>query len=248
MKLSHQHRNRRHKNSSHKKRKLGCLKWLVFLLLLIVGGIYLFNSSLVNVGDIEVRGISDDQVSKVYESMIFGLKDEKIYGVEQGALTNLINEQFPYLKLNDIEYQFPNNLVLDMSERTEKYKFVSDNKVYVADEEGFVLGEVDESTTSADLNLIYDKTVEVGQKVQDATFQAGLIYSELNQKVKIENDEIKLELDNGGKVILPANDAVSRANEVYSLLQKLVRKYTIDTRQIDFIDLRFSKPVIKYKE
>jgi hypothetical protein len=209
--------------------------------------ILFFQQSFLNVGDIDINGIKDAGVAaEAYNYLIAPIKNQKITGVEKGYLTNLINEKFPNLKLDDIKYKFPNKYELDMSEREKKYNIQAANGSFTADKDGFVVSEAQEASPSINFDIIYDKSLKVGEKVQDATLQAALLYSNVNQTIKIENDQVTVELQNGGKVILPKNPTTSKANELYSQLQKIIQKYTIDNRQIDFIDLRFSKPVIKY--
>lgn len=239
-------RHRRPALQREEPKRHGFIRLIVWVIILSAAGYFIYNSSVLKVNDIKISGIDDAYASEVYTQVLNSVKDESIYSIKEGYITDLINEKYPNLKLNEITYSFPNNFEINLSKRDETYNVQATNGVFKLDSEGFVLGETDESTSSMELDVIYDKTLEVGKKIEDASLQAGLIYSDLNQRIKIENDQVEFNLDNGGKVILPQNTAISRVNNFYNILQKIIQKYSIDNRQIEFIDLRFEKPVIKY--
>ncbi len=230
----------------------GFLNFLILAGIVGLSAFFLLNSSLLDVQDIEITGIDQTRASETHDYISNSLKNQKIYSVERGYLTSAINEKFPDLKLNEIKYEFPNKYEVSMSEREKKYLIQASNGTFIADDEGFVLGvateaaDVAEASPSVDFDVIYDRSLEVGKKIEDASLRAALIYSDLNQNIKVENGQIQLGLENGGKIILPENKAVSKVSEFFTLLQKIIQKYTIENRQIEFIDLRFSKPVIKY--
>jgi cell division septal protein FtsQ len=224
----------------------GFFNSLIFVLIVGAAVWFLLNSSLLNVKDIKITGIDKVGSAETHDFISDSFEGTKIYSVEKGVLTSAINEKFPNLKLNEIKYKFPNTYEVNMSEREEKYVIQAANGTFIADDEGFVLGAATEASPSADFDVIYDRSLEVGKKIEDASLRAALIYSDLNQTIKVENGQIQFNLENGGKIILPESSAVSKVSEFFTLLQKIIQKYTIENKQVEFIDLRFSKPVIKY--
>lgn len=216
------------------------------VLLAILGGIgyFIFTSPFLKVADIKITGVDPTYASAVYDAIGQTIKEKNVYNIHEGYVSDLISQNFPNLKLNEVKYNFPNKIEADLSQREAKYQVQATNGTFATDEEGFIIAETQEASSSMD--IIYDKSLEIGQRVEDVSFQAALIYSQLNQNIKIQGGQIQLTLNNGAKVILPENVAVSKANETFTLLQKIIQKYSIDNRQIEFIDLRFEKPVIKY--
>lgn len=221
---------------------------MVILAILAGVGIFLYNSSLFKVADLEIIGVDPEYAEEIYGTVIEPVQNQKLFTIEKGYLTNLLNEKFPNLKLNDVKYNFPNKYTANVTKREEKYLVQAQNGVFNVDGEGMVLGAATEASPSEGFDVIYDRSLEVGQKVQDLSLQAAFTYSEVSKNIKVENDQLNLSLDNGSKVILPQNTAVSKVNEFYTMLQKIIQKYTIDNRPIEYIDLRFTKPVIKYDE
>lgn len=229
-------------------KKSGMVRLIVMLVLVGIIVYFIYNSSFLKVNSIKISGVDQASANEVSDYILETFHNKKVYSVKEGYVTGLINQKFPNLKLDEVKYNFPNNFELNFSERNETYQVQASNGVFKVDNEGFVLGEAEEASPSAGFDVIYDKSLEVGKKIEDASLQAGLVYSELNQRIKIENDQIEFSLDDGGKVILPQNTAVAKVTDFYNILQKIIQKYTIDNRQIEFIDLRFQKPVIKYSD
>lgn len=231
-------------SSNNATQKKNPFRFVVLLLVLAGIGYFIFSSPFFKVADVKITGVDQSYASAVYDAIAETIKEKNVYNIREGYVSALISEKFPNLKLNDIKYNFPNKIEADLSQREEKYQIQAANGTFASDEEGFIVAQTEEASSSMD--IIYDKSLEIGQRVEDVSFQAALIYSQLNQNIKIEGGQIQLTLNNGAKVILPENAAVSKATETYTLLQKIIQKYSIDNRQIEFIDLRFEKPVIKY--
>ncbi len=228
------------------KKPKSCLNCMVVLAILAGIGIFFYNSPLFKVSDIQITGVDSTYATEIYNSVIGPVQNQKLFTIEKGYLSNLLNEKYPNLKLIDIKYNFPNKYTANVSKREEKYTVQASNGVFDVDGEGMVLGAATEASPSEGFDVIYDRSLEVGQRVQDLSLQAAFTYSEVSKNIRVENDQLHLSLDNGSQVILPQNAAVSKVNEFYTMLQKIIQKYTIDNRPIEYIDLRFNKPVIKY--
>ena len=100
-----------------------------------------------------------------------------------------------------------------------------------------------ESTEEGNAQIEYQSDLLVRRHIEDQKLIAGLKYSTLDAKVIVGN-EISITFEDGSKVILPEDQ---NAEIILDILKKIRQKYTIENRAIELIDLRYSKPIIKFK-
>lgn len=107
-------------------------------------------------------------------------------------------------------------------------------------------GIIYKSTDNNDPKVIVNNNLSLGETVNEAVLSA-CYFDTVKKQIHVANNEIYIYLDNGIKIILPGNNLGGATEQTNDLLQKIVQKYTVNGNGIEFIDLRFSKPVIKYK-
>lgn len=222
-----------------------------FVVVLFGYGVYwvVYESKFFEVTEVEILGVSDYDTLVIYEKLKDEVLGEAFFSVNANRLSETFQRELPAYKINELRYTFPSKLSISLDERIPEYNVKAENGTFEIDEEGYVLGILNNAPDiNAVIDVIYDKSLEVGKDIQDSTLDAALKYSNLDQNVQIEDDDIVIDLNSGGRVILPKDVASDNVNHIFILLQNIIQKYTIEGRDIDIIDLRFSKPIIKYSD
>ncbi len=93
-------------------------------------------------------------------------KGKSIFGINEQKITEEITAN-RYLKVNSVEKKFPNELVINLSERIEKYYYINeDAKVFFFDEEFFVVRTSDNLANEGQiLTQICFEHIEQGKTV-----------------------------------------------------------------------------------
>ena len=217
---------------------------LIFLIILAVG-IFIGIKNLVKISEIEVKGIADSDIVNVYDSLSGEYKNDSYFDIKDADIKKYIEDSFPRYEFTKSAFIFPSKLVIDLKSREKTYTIAdSDGLLFNIDSNGFVIGSSEDSTQ---VDLRYDKKVEVGKLLDDKVLISAFLYVDGKSEVNIQNNEISIKLDGGGKVILPKSADKSDISKISETLQKIIQKYRIENRGIEFIDMRFSKPVIKFK-
>ncbi|OGC51346.1 hypothetical protein A2982_01145 [candidate division WWE3 bacterium RIFCSPLOWO2_01_FULL_39_13] len=198
------------------------------------------------ISEVQISGVKEVDTPVIYRLFRDKLDRKLTLKTGKDSLEKIVNENIPQFRLVSYSITFPSKINLVFEKRDPEYAVKAANGVYELDGRGFVLGE-SYAIRDDEINVFYDKRLNLGTKIDDANLNAGLIYSKLGQKVVIEGDKIKIKLDGGGEAILPEKNTKETANELLIVLQKILQKYTIEGRSIDLLDLRYSKPVVKYK-
>lgn len=214
---------------------LGVIAWVVLY------------SDFFKISEVEIAGVDDSELASIHSSVEPLVKDKFSYSMDLSDIQSLVTDKMPGLKVENVKYIFPNKISLTVNERPKQYLIIAQNGLFSVDDEGMVLGS-EANTEAAENEVKYDKSLTIGEKIEDPVLKSALEYSTIDENVEVVEDEIIVNLNEGGKVILPQNGAVENVNELSSLLQKIIQKYTIERRNIDLIDLRFDKPVIKYRQ
>lgn len=217
---------------------------MIFLVFLLVGA-FMFIKNLVKISEIEVKGTSDSDIVNVYDSLSNEYKNDSYFDIKDADIKKYIEDSFPRYEFTKSVFIFPSKLVIDLKSREKTYTISdSDGLLFNIDSNGFAIG-ISEDNTQVDIR--YDKKVEVGKLLDDKVLMSAFLYVDGKNEVNIQNDEISIKLDDGGKVLLPKSADKSDIPKISETLQKIIQKYRIENRGIEFIDMRFSKPVIKFK-
>lgn len=229
--------------------KLRKLITVLFLLVVVIGIGYFaaLKSNFFKIDEIEILGLAEHESVTVNQKVGEILKGQSIFLVSRDYVSKRLSESLPWVKLENVKYTLPGKLSLNLEGRPIVYRVKSQDKIYKLDKDAYVVESSKVSETSSESDTIqYDKELTVGQTISDHVLKAALLYSTLKQNITVQNNEITIQMKEGGKIILPLNKAVSEVTETVELLQKVLQKYTIEGKAIELIDLRFSKPVVKY--
>lgn len=87
--------------------------------------------------------VSSTEASEDVLVLLDKYKGKSIFSIDEQKIIDEITAN-RYLKVNSVEKKYPNELVINLSERIEKYYYISeDSKVYFFDEEFFVVRSSD---------------------------------------------------------------------------------------------------------
>jgi len=219
--------------------------FIIIFFALLFSLAFIFIKDFVRISELEVRGVLDTDIVNVSDLVSTEYKNKSYFDIDDSDIKKFIENSFPRYVFTKVVFIFPGKLVIDLKLREENYIIADfEGRLYSIDSNGFVFGV---AFGNLKVDIRYDKNLEVGKTLNDEILKSALLYVDGKNEVVIQNDEISIKLDNGGKVILPTNADKSNILEISETLQKIIQKYRIENRGIEFIDMRFSKPVIKFK-
>ncbi len=219
----------------------------LILLSLVILGIYyfIFISSFFSVKEISMHGIQSEELIKVSQSFNDKIKGSKIFYIDEISINEFLKGNYPSYKLVKLEKIWPGKITVDLEKRSAAYIVQASNGSFIIDRENYVMDTVD-AYLGYEIQVKYDKNLNLGEHLEDQSLAAAFAYVYKDVIVNVQNSEIYIDLSNGGKVLLPKDHSISNYEEMSKILQKIMQKYTIENKDIETIDLRFSKPLIKY--
>ena len=235
---------------SSNKSKSKYLKFfaLLFLVIFLVFGYFFVLKPFLLIEKIKVEGVLETEAQRVIEQSERFVVGENFYTVDQENLSKILESKIPDYKLLKYERKFPQGNLLFFEKRTPLFYVSSPNGTFLVDNDNFVMSSAG-SYLGYDVRIKYDRNLELGTKILDPNFINAVAFVSKDTVVNILNNEVTIDLKNGGIVYLPQkNDELKNYEDVSLLLQKIIQKYRIENREIDTIDLRYSKPLIKYSD
>ena len=199
-----------------------------------------------NVKEVALTGLVEADVSRITDTFNEKLVGKKIFLIRKTLIEDFINTNVSDYKFSKLTRIYPGKLIIEVQKRNASVVVKAPNGTYIVDKENFVMGSTN-SFIGYTVNIEYDKPLTIGETLSDQVLIGSFKYSGSYGVVYIENGLISIKLNEGGIVILPADIAESQIENLSITLQKIIQKYTIENKEIDTIDLRFSKPLIKYK-
>ncbi|PIR42314.1 hypothetical protein CO058_00950 [candidate division WWE3 bacterium CG_4_9_14_0_2_um_filter_35_11] len=218
---------------------------LLSLILLVVVGIFFSFKNIFKINELEIDGTGESDIASFYEVFSKTYKGISIFDINDSDIKVFVEDSFPSYAFKRKIYIFPSKLLIEVESRNEIYTISDSNgSIFSIDSQGYVFKVANEDSK---VDVRYDKPIEIGNYLNEALIKAAFLYVFDEGEVIISGNEISMNLDSGGKVILPKNVDKSDISRINETLQKIVQKYTIENRGIEYIDMRFSKPVIKFK-
>lgn len=249
------------------KKKKSILKnknfWLIVLFLSLVGVIlyFVFFASIFQINEIKISGnqkISDETLSKFIQEKI----NQKIlfWTIKSIFLIKKIEpeilKEFIQIEKVNLKKQFPNKLILEITERKEFACFCRSEKCFLIDKSGLIFEEI---TTPCLLNLIIkdfkDENLVLGEQVIDE--DAFIKIQDIQQKLK---NDLQIQISEFDILKEKLVAKTSENWEIYFNLEKdinwqltqlktiLESKISLEKKNsLEYIDLRFSKIFWKFK-
>lgn len=195
--------------------------------------------------EIEIDGANKLEVVEIYDIVSAKYIGKSIFEIDEFEVRSFVEDSAFSLKFVDESYIFPNKLLIVVEPRSEVYTIVDiSGSVFSLDASGYVFKVAEIGSVS---DIRYNKPIEIGRYIDDPLVMNAFRYVQDDREVLIDGNEISLKLKTGSTVFLPKNVDESDILQINETLQKIIQKYTIENRGIEFIDMRFSKPVIKFK-
>ncbi len=224
---------------------------LLLVLILMCGICYVvFFSDILRISTVKVSsnlefisGLDLDTVAKA------GSVNKNILLFNTGNLEKNLENTFLAAKSISVKKEFPGSLVIYVVERKPLALILKNGELFMIDEEGFVLGLVEEKFSELP-KIDYTGEVSVGHFIDKNTVPLYLeLVTNLNdEKLKASSISISekyatLYLENGTKVLIGnKKDKAMALKTVASLLSKL----SDGVKKVAKIDLRYDKVIVSY--
>lgn len=224
----------------------------VFALFVLVCGVVLsvyyilFHSFFFDIEEVELStDVSEIGIVRLHNILNEKVIHKNIFQVRFSYIEKVVNEEAPQFKVISLARLLPNKIFLKLKERKNKYLVRAKNGYFVLDGVGFII-ESGISGEEKKIDIDYDMILNRGVSA-NSVLKVAMLYAGSGQRVIVRDGEIMLRLDNGGTVLLPSMSDGESIFKTLSVLKKIIQKYTIEDRELELIDLRYSKPVIKFK-
>lgn len=142
-----------------------------------------------------------------------------------------------------------NSSLLDFSNLNSEKAFVVDEDGVFFDSDKQSFGPDGPKNFNVPILYYYGENIKLGQKLQEGSVKNAV---SILSKVKVFGIEIKDAKITGSDMITDSTPKLLfslKADTDYELasLQLILEKAKMEDREIEFVDLRFSKPIVKYK-
>ncbi|MDQ5981396.1 MAG: hypothetical protein QG570_143 [Patescibacteria group bacterium] len=222
-----------------KKRKVLLSLLTVFVVIFLILFLYVFR-----VGSLEVvsnSDVADSDFITAKEALQNEYIGQSMFFVDNIDVSAYLASFVFSHKLSHIVKTYPSHISVVVEPRKPKYLVKAPNGLFNLDSDYYVIESTEDQTGI--IQIEYQSDLLVRRHIEDKKLIAGLKYSTLDAKVIVGN-EISITFEDGSKVILPEEQD---AEQILDILKKIRQKYTIENRAIELIDLRYSKPIIKFK-
>lgn len=234
------------KYSKFSKSKKPKIFLTILVLSIALAGVVVFKSNLFVLKDVQINGVSQLKIPYISNAITGQYAKTNFLLTSKDKVRLGLSKTLPEYEIEEVSYVFPGKLEVTLKERLVTYVISAPNGFFSVDNNGFVSKGLDKGQKYSRNYLEYDKDLTPGETINDAVLLTAFLYAQLDLDVNVTQSRIQLDLPSGGNVILPADTDYQKAREIASVLQKVLQKYTIEGKSIELIDLRFSKPIVKY--
>lgn len=239
-----------------KRRFLKFANLLIFLAIalgLVSGLYYIFGvSDFFKISNIEIIGaksfVNYSDIKEVLQTKVYG---KNILTIDIDGSKKALTNTFLGAKIIILERKFPNKIIVNVSERVPLALIYNSNSsnVFMIDEDGYVLGIVDENTTNL-AKIRYEGNIKVGIFINKTLMP---VYLELTQVLSKEDIKatsmsfyprhVELFLSTGVKALLSSEKSIVNSIGVLVLM---LRQTSLEGREPQSIDLRYDKVIVSY--
>ena len=198
---------------SNRKRNIIC--FIICLLILIAGAIFIMTTPQFYIKEIEIDGNSKNSVDTYISLTKIDLNTTNIFAISKNSIIKNIKEN-PYVESVEIKRKLPNKLHIDIQERKVDYQIKYNDKYIYLSRQGYILEineKNDEIIKLVGLNTINDEIKEGERLKNEDLSKLDIVLKIVNQFKynSIENvitvidvsnkTNIQIELDNGEKKV-----------------------------------------------
>lgn len=178
--------------------------------------------------------------------------DKYLFEVSDDEVKNYFYS-IPKVKTVAIERKYPNTLVIDVKYRNSSALVKAKNGYYLVDNEGIVYDMVVNQGAGLPVINLYQQDVDIGTNITQNGVKITLDIVNLarqtelfkiNEILVLPEGIIYFNLNDGMQVVIKEN---SKAEEIVSSLQTIIRRFTIEGKSISTVDFRFEKPFVTLK-
>ncbi len=227
--------------------------FLAVTLGLVSGTYYVLDiSDFFKISEIEIIGtksfVSHRDLKEIIQTKLYG---KNILTIDSDGSERALSNIFQGAKNIIIERKFPNKIIVQVSERTPLALIYNSESpsVFMVDEDGYVLGIVDENTTNL-AKIRYEGNIKVGVFINKTLVP---VYLELTQVLSKEDikassmsfypSHVEVYLDTGVKTFISSEKNIINSIKVLVLI---LRQISLEGRQPRSVDLRYDKVIVSY--
>jgi len=224
---------------------------LLIIFCLVTLLLYVFKADFFKVRWLECQS-NDGQMCQEKETVFLNdLKERNLFLINSKKEGQRFKKELLWIKEIDIKKRLPDKLLIIISRRQPTVIFTKDEKVwYISDEEGFIFSKTtkkinDLLTVFLPRDFPIDLGVEIDFRLKFVVDLAKILKKEFIfiDKAYFDFPTLTLFLDSSRIASLSAQKP---ADLQVGSLQFILRQSKIEGKLPGLIDLRFSKPVIKY--
>jgi len=231
---------------------------VLFLIGLIWGFNYLYNSSYFKISSIIIKNnshYSSELISKEANLAV----GKNIFEVDKKNIEEELLKKFIWLKSVTLKKIFPNKVIIEVIERKPFEVILAGGNYFLVDNEGIILDKLDEKSLKNYKDLILVRNAlkyspEIGEKIaKKSILSCGEIYQSLDMEVKKEIKESVIENNfaedivfltySGREIIFGDNDKIIEKNAVLKQILKQISEQNIYYSMIDLRNIE--NPIIK---
>ncbi|HHW17697.1 MAG TPA: FtsQ-type POTRA domain-containing protein [Firmicutes bacterium] len=223
---------------------------LVLLFILLVGAFLFLRSPFFAVKHIEVYG--NQKVTKEEIIARCGQKSVNIFAFDLDKARRSI-EASPWIEKASCSRKLPDTIIVTVVERSPVAFIPIENKIYLVDQAGRVLGEDDGVPRKLVAFTGVTEKVVPGQFLDDSKYGWGFrvllalgpLAKEKIAEVNVQEGECTLILDDGCKVLMGKER--SDVQKLTLLLDSVLKTLSESGDIAEYIDLRFEKQAVKLR-
>lgn len=238
-----------YQSSSKNKRKLpNGVRLILGILFLIIIFFVLYN--VFNISNITLKSVDDrgsELVSRYRPDLIYEISKNNIFLFNTDNLIVRKDDHVMKFKIDNIEKMYPSTVFVTISIPESFLTIKMNESCFDVSSDGLILSK---SRNSCLINVT--DTLSIGDFIDKPTVSIiNLLLSDPMitsvSSVDIRDGLMFMTDTDGVSYILPITEDVNVANTKLMLLKKIRQQYTIDSKKLEEMDLRYSKPVVKFR-
>lgn len=161
----------------------------------------------------------------------------------QKHFQTIIQREYPEYEVQGITRNFFRQTIsLSLRLKDQWCSVGTPSGVIALDSEYYAIAKVDPESEKATLNIA--DAIPIGTRVTSRLIQSGCEYAHAGFSVRAEGETLVSQADQT-TVIFPIITGRDEIQERLVTLQKILQQYTIQSKRLERIDLRFSRPIIQ---
>lgn len=228
----------------------------LFLLGILGYGIYymFLKSGFFRISDVKVSGtkiyVDPMDVKEIVKQKTY---NKSILLINTPELENLLRENFQGSKNMSVKLDYPDTIEITVTERVPLaiIHHQLSQTLYLVDEDGYVLGSLEDSSTYADLPVIdYEGDVKVATFIDKQMVPVYLeMLDALNEKdikstsMSFYPKYVKVYLEDNVEVLV-GND--KNKSDTMLIVTNLLKQLVLEGKSVKKIDLRYDKVIVEY--